>query len=95
VKTFSVMKRPVVTEKSTAAQESANQYCFEVDPRATKHDIRKAVSEIFKVTVEKVNVVSMPSKFKRVGRNMGRTSAWKKAVVTLKEGDRIEYLEGA
>ncbi|MFA4874883.1 MAG: 50S ribosomal protein L23 [bacterium] len=93
--TFSVIKRPLVTEKGAAAQQAANQYLFEVDPRATKNDVWDAVSTIFKVKVEKVRTVSMPAKFKRVGHNTGRISAWKKAIVTLKKGDRIEFLEGA
>ncbi len=95
MKTFSVIKRPLVTEKGAAAQQTANQYLFEVDCAATKRDVCDAVSSIFKVKVEKVRTVNMPSKFKRVGRNVGRTSAWKKAIVTLKEGDRIDFLEGA
>ncbi len=95
MKTFDVIKRPLVTEKGTIAQQSSNQYFFEVDARATKFDVRDAVEKIFKVNVEKVRTVSMPSKFKRVGHNVGRTSAWKKAIVTLREGDRIEFLEGA
>jgi large subunit ribosomal protein L23 len=94
VKTYEIIKRPLVTEKSTA-QQAVNQYCFAVDPRATKYDVKNAVSTIFKVKVEKVHTLQMPQKFKRVGRNMGRTSAWKKAIVTLREGDRIEFLEGA
>lgn len=93
--TFSVIKRPIVTEKGTTAQQTSNQYMFEVDIRATKGEVKEAVSSIFKVKVENVRTVNMPSKLKRVGRNVGRTSAWKKAIVTLKQGDRIEFLEGA
>ena len=92
--TFDVIKRPVITEKSTVAQQD-NQYSFAVDPKANKYDITEAVEKIFSVTVTKVRTVRMPSKFKRVGRNIGKTSPWKKAIVTLKEGDRIEFLEGA
>ncbi len=92
---FDVIKKPIVTEKSSFAQQQANQYCFAVDRKATKFDVRDAIQKIFKVNVEKVRTVSMPGKFKRVGRNLGKTSPWKKAVVTLKEGDRIEFLEGA
>jgi len=94
MKIFDVIKRPVITEKSTRAQEN-NKYSFDVNTKASKCDIRRAVEDIFKVTVEEVRTVSMPSKFKRVGRNTGRTSPWKKAIVTLKEGDRIEFMEGA
>jgi len=94
MKIFDVIKRPVITEKSTRAQEN-NKYSFDVNPKADKRDIRRAVEDIFKVTVEEVRTVSMPAKFKRVGRNTGKTSPWKKAIVTLKEGDRIEFMEGA
>ena len=92
--TFDVIKRPVITEKSTAAQQD-NQYSFAVDPKADKYDISVAVEKIFNVTVKKVRTVKMPAKFKRVGRNLGKTSPWKKAIVTLKEGDRIDFMEGA
>lgn len=95
MKTTHVIKRPLVTEKGTLAQQVANQYFFEVDRKATKADIRLAVEGIFKVKVARVRTMHVPGKFKRVGRTLGRTSAWKKAVVTLREGDRIEYLEGA
>ena len=94
MKTFDVIKRPLVTEKSTVAQQD-NKYTFEVDRRASKFDIRDAVQKIFNVSVERVRTVKMPSKYVRVGKNVGKTAPWKKAVVTLKEGDRIEFMEGA
>lgn len=89
-----VVKRPLVTEKSVAGTARA-QYAFEVDKRANKHHIKAAVESLFKVTVLRVNTVNVPSK---TGRNMRRPtrrpvemqSAWKKAIVTLKEGDKIE-----
>lgn len=92
---FQVIKRPLVTEKGSRAQTLANQYFFEVDPRATKHDLRDAIENIFKVTVTGVRTMNNMGKLKRVGANSGRKPAWKKAVITLKEGDRIEFLEGA
>lgn len=95
MKTYKVIKRPLVTEKGTRAQETGNKYFFAVDPRATKYDICAAVEEIFKVKVAKVHTLNCAGKIKRVGRSSGRTAAWKKAIVTLKKGDRIEYLEGA
>lgn len=95
MKTIHVIKRPLVTEKGTLAQQAANQYFFEVDPKATKHDIRAAVEGLFKVRVAGVRTMNVPGKFKRVGKSLGKTSAWKKAAVTLREGDRIEVLEGA
>lgn len=88
-----VLRRPLITEKSTARQGEANQYFFEVDKKATKHDIREAVENIFKVSVTKVRTLNVLGKRKRVGRSVGMTSDWKKAIVTLKEGERIEMLE--
>lgn len=93
--TFEVIKRPLVTEKSQVAQQEYNQYCFAVDRRATKYDVREAVEAGFKVTVTDVRTSKVPGRYKRVGRTVGKTSPWKKAIVTLKEGDRIEFLEGA
>ncbi len=93
--TFDVIKRPIVTEKSSMAQQNNNQYCFAVDRRATKYDVREAVEKVFQVKVTEVRTSKVPGKYKRVGRNLGKTSAWKKAVVTLKTGDRIDFLEGA
>lgn len=92
---YDVIKRPLITEKSTASQEKANQYFFAVDKRATKVDIRNAVEKIFGVNVTAVRTQSVGGKRRRVGRSVGITSSWKKALVTLKEGDRIEFLEGA
>lgn len=89
-----VLKRPLITEKTTARQGESNQYFFEVDTRATKQDVRSAVEGIFKVDVTAVRTLNVPGKRKRVGKNVGMTSDWKKAVVTLKEGQRIEILEG-
>lgn len=95
MKTFQVIKKPLVTEKGAAAQQSSNQYFFAVDPRATKNDIADAVAGIFKVGVTAVRTMNIQGKEKRVGQNIGHTSDWKKAIVTLREGDRIEFLEGA
>lgn len=95
MKTYHVIKKPLVTEKGAKIEEAGNKYFFAVDPKATKNDIRDAVKEIFKVKVVKVQTMNVAGKLKRVGRSFGRTAAWKKAIVTLKEGDRIEQLEGA
>lgn len=94
MKTQYVLRRPLITEKSTAGQAAANQYTFEVDQKANKHDIRDAVETIFKVHVTAVRTSNVHGKRKRVGKSVGMTSAWKKAIVTLKQGDRIEVLEG-
>lgn len=93
MKIFDVIKHPLMTEKSVAAQ-STNQYFFAVNPYATKIDIRLAVEKIFRVKVEKVQTLQVPRKFARVGKNRGMRTQWKKAMVTLKQGDRIEFAEG-
>lgn len=94
MKAFDVIKRPLVTEKSSLLQ-AQNQFCFAVDPRATKRDIAAAIQALFKVKVAQVATINVRGKQKRVGKNVGRTSNWKKAIVTLKEGERITLFEGA
>jgi large subunit ribosomal protein L23 len=89
-----VIKGPLITEKLDKAREKQRQYSFVVDQKATKHDIHTAVTELFKVTVENVRTAIMRGKIKRVGKNMGQRSNFKKAFVTLKEGDKIELFEG-
>jgi large subunit ribosomal protein L23 len=91
---YEVLRRPVVTEKSNRQAEELNQYTFEVDPRANKIQVKQAVEEAFGVTVLKVNIMRMPGKTRRFGRRVTRTPSWKKAVVTLAPGDRIELFEG-
>jgi large subunit ribosomal protein L23 len=90
---YDVIRRIVVTEKSMRLQAAHNQYFLNVDPRANKQDIRDAVQRLFGVKVEKVNTLRREGKRKR-DRSMkakyGRTSAFKRAIVTLKEGDKIE-----
>lgn len=89
-----IIIEPIVTEKSTVARELYNRYTFRVIPGATKPQIAKAIEEIFEVTVIEVRTVKMEGKLKRLGRNIGRRSAWKKAIVTLKEGDSVDFFEG-
>jgi large subunit ribosomal protein L23 len=89
-----VILRPVISEKSYNLIESEGQYTFEVDRRANKNQIKRAVESAFDVRVQKVNTVSVRSKPKRQGLTRGRTATWKKAVVKLVEGDRIELFEG-
>lgn len=89
-----IIRRPLITEKSTGIMSDGNQYTFEVAPGANKTQIKAAVEEIFKVKVVAVNTVNVPGKTKRQGRFVGKTAARKKAVVTLRAGDRIEVLEG-
>lgn len=89
-----VIQRPIVTEKSSIAREEANIATFRVNPDATKHEIRRAVEELFEVKVEAVRTMQQPGKKKRVGKKIGRKPAWKKAIVELAEGHAIEYFEG-
>jgi large subunit ribosomal protein L23 len=87
-----IIRRPLVTEKNATLQASG-KYAFEVDKRANKTEIKRAVEAGFKVTVNTVNVISMPGRSKRVGRRVVTESKWKKAVVTLKPGDKIDLFE--
>jgi large subunit ribosomal protein L23 len=90
-----IIKRPVITERTTDLMEE-NKYAFEVSLRANKTEIKAAIEEIFGVKVEKVNTLRVPSKKKRVGRHIGRTSEWKKAVVTLATDSKpLNFFEGA
>ena len=90
---FDVLRRPVVTEKADMLAEQGNKYVFEVAPRANKRQIREAVQTIFGVTVTEVRTLVMPGKSRRWGRHITKTAAWKKAIVTLRPGDRIELFE--
>jgi large subunit ribosomal protein L23 len=90
----SVIMRPLVTEKSTLAREERNEVAFAVDPRASKHDVRRAVETLFSVRVDAVRTMRMPRKTRRVGRFIGNRPAWKKAIVRLAEGQSIEFFEG-
>ena len=88
-----ILKRPLVTEKSTQQKIAYNEYLFEVDRRASKHQIKEVVEKLFKVDVLKVNTLIQHGKYKRVGRSQNLTKKWKKAIVRLKEGQRIEFFE--
>jgi large subunit ribosomal protein L23 len=85
---------PLITEKGTAVGEAANQVVFRVRPEASKDRIRDAVEQLFKVTVIKVRTSNFMGKERRRGVSKGRKTDWKKAYVTLKKGDRIEFFEG-
>jgi large subunit ribosomal protein L23 len=89
-----VIKGPLITEKLDRAREKNRQYSFLVDRRANKFDIARAVSAQFKVTVEDVRTLVMRGKVKRIGKSVGKRPNFKKAFVTLKEGDKIELFEG-
>ncbi len=90
-----IIRKPLVTEKSTQQKESSNQYAFEVDRKANKIEIQSAIERLFKVKVIEVRTSNVLGKMKRVGRKYGKRPDWKKAIVTLKEGDRIDFFEGA
>ena len=89
-----IIKRILVTEKSTAAREESNKYFFEVDRKANKLEIAGAVEKLFKVKVVEVRVMHVLGKKKRMGKTIGQKSSWKKAVVTLAAGNSIEFAEG-
>ncbi|MCR4405466.1 MAG: 50S ribosomal protein L23 [Anaerolineae bacterium] len=92
---YEILRRPVLTEKSNLQADYLGQYTFEVDRRANKHQVKKAVEEVFNVQVVAVNIVNMPAKMGRYGRRrVVRIPAWKKAIVTLAPGQRIEIFEG-
>ena len=92
---YDVLKAPRMTEKSLSLKEEVNQYAFEVDPKANKIQIRDCIEKTFKVSVLKVRTMNVRGKKKTMGRYRGYKSNWKKALVTLKNGDTIEYFEGA
>ncbi len=89
-----VIIRPLLTEKNAILKETLNKVAFEVAPNANKIEVKKAVEEAFKVSVDSVNILNVRGKVKRLGRNIGKRRDWKKAVVTLKEGNVIEFFEG-
>ena len=89
-----VIKRPLITEKATLMKGTSNAVLFAVDTRANKKEVREAVEKMFKVKVVDVRTMIVAGKVKRRGRTVGLRPGWKKAVVTLKEGDKIEFFEG-
>lgn len=89
-----VIQRPVVTEKSTIEREQNNVVTFAVHPDANKHDIRRAVEELFSVKVLEVRTSRVRGKSRRVGKFTGERPSWKKARVRLRAGDSIEFFEG-
>lgn len=90
---YEVLRRPLITEKNTLLQ-AQGRYAFEVAAKANKQQIKQAVETAFKVEVTAVNTMTVPGKQRRVGRRQVLTSPWKKAIVTLKPGDKIELFEG-
>lgn len=92
---YSTITSPLVTEKATLVSGMGNQVVFRVRPDADKFAIKNAIETLFKVKVTKVRTIQYLGKERRVGKSTGRRPAWKKAYVTLGEGDRIDFFEGA
>ena len=90
---YDIVTSPLITEKGTLVNAAGNQVLFQVRRDANKEEIRRAVETLFKVKVEKVRTLNMLGKTRRVGRNVGRRPAWKKAYVTLAAGQRIDFFE--
>ncbi len=90
---YEVLRRPLITEKNTMLQ-AQGKYAFEIAREANQQQIKQAVEKAFKVKVLAVNVMTVPGKTRRVGRRQVLTQSWKKAIVTLKPGDKIEFFEG-
>ena len=95
VELHAVLVRPLLTEKITGLREATNTVGFIVHPEANRLQIKQAVEALLKVKVERVNVLNIPGKLKRLGRFSGRRSDWKKAFVTLKKGEKLEMYESA
>ncbi len=90
---YSIIKRPLLTEKSTAERLQKNRYTFEVDIRATKKQIKEAVKKLFNVTPIEVRTMIVRGKTRYIGRTLSKKPNWKKAIVTLKEGEHIDIFE--
>ena len=92
---YTVIKRPLFTEKGAMLKEGENKVLVEVAIGANKLDIKKAIEEIFKVKVEKVATVTTDGKWKRYGKSIGKRPDRKKAIITLKKGEKLDFIEGA
>jgi large subunit ribosomal protein L23 len=91
---FEVIKKPIISEKGTVQAETLRTYAFQVAPSSNKQEIREAIEKLFKVKVEKVRTMLVHGKYKRSGRFVAKRTNWKKALVTLKEGQKIEFFQG-
>lgn len=89
---YDLVRKPVITEKTTVLQDIRNQYAFEVRSGATKPEIKKAIETLFEVKVEKVNIMNLPGKYRRIMGRPGRTPDWRKALVKLRAGDSIDIV---
>ena len=93
INVYEVLRRPLITEKSTGLK-ATGKYAFEVAARSTKQQIKEAVEKAFKVTVTSVNIMNIKGKTKRVKTGYSTAPSWKKAIISLKSGDKIELFEG-
>ncbi|MCK5506640.1 MAG: 50S ribosomal protein L23 [Thermodesulfovibrionia bacterium] len=91
---YNVLVGPMLTERGALMKEQENKLLFKVAKDANKMEIKRAVEEIFKVKVESVATMNYIGKMKRMGRHMGKRPDWKKAIVTLKEGEKLDFIEG-
>jgi large subunit ribosomal protein L23 len=94
-KLYEIIKRPIISEKSTALAEIAGKFVFEVDSKANKHEIRDAVQQLFKVNVREVRTMIVHGKVKRLARSTVKRTNWKKAIVTLAEGQKIDFFQNS
>jgi len=92
---YSIIKKPLFTEKGSNLKESQNKILIEAARNANKLEIKNAIEEIFKVKVDKVSTINIPGKWKRQGKSIGKTSDRKKAIITLKKGEKLDFVEGA
>jgi large subunit ribosomal protein L23 len=91
---YQIIREPRITEKSTVQKESFNQVTFKVHPSANKIEVRKAVEKLLKIKVVDVKTMTVRGKKRRMGRNLGKKPDWKKAVVRLAPGEKVEFFEG-
>ena len=91
---FEIIKRPLDTEKLDRMRDRENKFAFEIDMKANKTEVKQAIEQLFKVKVLDVKTAIVRGKFRRLGRTQGQRPNWKKAIVTLKEGDAISLFEG-
>ncbi len=92
---YTIIKKPLFTEKGSSLKESGNKILVEVGHDSNKLEIKKAIEEIFKVKVEKVSTIKVHGKWKKYGKSIGKRSDRKKALITLKKGEKLDFIEGA
>ena len=91
---YTIVKKPLFTEKGSKLKETENKVLIEVSRDANKIDIKRAIEEIFRVKVEKISTINKPGKWKKFGRSVGKRPDRKKAIITLKKGEKLDFIEG-